>query len=661
MSIIDDEMPNVPSRADWSEEGQAAVARFDHAYILGTGAFLPGPPISNAEIDDFIAPIGSGVARIKRRVLRENGINTRHYALDRNGETVYSSWQLAEIAVRTSLDASGVGPGQVSLLCTGSSGGDTGMPGFANMLHGNLGFPPLEASSHQGVCAAGMQALKYAASAVELGHHHHAVVATSEMPSRLFKHTRFEPAGRNADFDAHFLRWMLSDGAGAMVVGREPTGPGPALKIQWIHSRSFSGDFPVCMQIGYTGVRGRNDSAKSYLDYPSLAEAERAGAFLLRQDLRLLPNLFEVGVHEYASLADRGYFVPEEIDHFLCHYSSEKFSPVVDRLMNDAGLAIPKERWYSNLSRRGNTGAASIFIMLADFVREHALQPGEQILCFVPESGRFSVASMLLEVVEAGGGECGADRSAGRGPAPAHRVTETAHVHPPHVATKADQSPRAQLLRSLSSHWHQYRSQAWRTPLVRRILSGSLTRREYLSWMASWIPQVREGSIWMRSAAANIEPPFTALTPLVQAAAADEQLDYTILFDDYQRAGGSVNEMDALTRNPGGEALNAYLHARAGEKNPVGLLGAMYIIEGTGQRIIPHLLPHLRACSEIPHDAFRFLSYHAENDIAHLERWLQAVELALAADDDRGVAAAISNTASDTARLYLMQIRMSIE
>lgn len=83
-----------------------------------------------------------------------------------------------------------------------------------------------------------------------------------------------------------------------------------------------------------------------------------------------------------------------------------------------------------------------------------------------------------------------------------------------------------------------------------------------------------------------------------------------------------------MRRNPGGEALNAYLHGLAATSNPIGLLGAIYIIEGTGQRIVPSLLPLLRAALPRP-DAFRFLEYHGANDENHLERWLIAVQMAL--------------------------------
>jgi 3-oxoacyl-[acyl-carrier-protein] synthase III len=87
----------------------------------------------------------------------------------------------------------------------------------------------------------------------------------------------------------------------------------------------------------------------------------------------------------------------------------------------------------------------------------------------------------------------------------------------------------------------------------------------------------------------------------------------------------------------------------------VGLLGAIYIIEGTGQRIVPALLPLLQAQLKLPPRALRFLAYHGANDEHHLARWLRAVQLVLAADASGAADADIVQTARRTAQLYLMQ------
>ena len=182
-----------------------------------------------------------------------------------------------------------------------------------------------------------------------------------------------------------------------------------------------------------------------------------------------------------------------------------------------------------------------------------------------------------------------------------------------------------------------------------------MTRNDYLRWMGCWIPQVREGSRWMRTAVANIGPPFEELAGLIEEHAGEEQFDFRILFDDYRQAGGEATSIEALRRNPGGEALNSYMFARAGERNPVDLLGAIYIIEGTGQRIIPALLPMLKTQLDLPHTVFRFLEYHGQNDVRHLERWLRAVSMVLERDPDAGER--IVRTARTTAALYLAQLQ----
>lgn len=191
---------------------------------------------------------------------------------------------------------------------------------------------------------------------------------------------------------------------------------------------------------------------------------------------------------------------------------------------------------------------------------------------------------------------------------------------------------------------------------MRRVLEGRFTRDDYLSWMACWIPQVREGSLWMREAVRQIAPPFEGLRDLIRAHADDEQNDFRLLFDDYRLAGGTAPSIEALARNPGGEALNSFMHASAARANPVGLLGGIYIIEGTGQRIIPALLPRLRRQLRVPEAALRFLKYHGQNDERHLARWLSAVDYTLQRDPAGDAGERIVATARAVADLYVLQM-----
>ena len=627
---------------------------YSQVYVQSAGMFMPGDAVSNDNMDHYVAPLNRLSERIKRRILAENGIQQRYYAIAPDGSTRYSNTHMAAAAIHAALGSAGKSLADVSYLASGSSGGDALMPGFASMIQGELAAPPMELLSVHGVCAASVGALQAAALAVEHGQHTRAVAVASEIPSRLFKKSRYAAQDYNTDFDAHFLRWMLSDGAGAVLLGDAapiPQRPDLRLKLRWTHQRSFAGDYPVCMQLGLT-----LDRNTSHLDFPSWTEAEAAGALALRQDIRLLPHLFDVCIHEYARIAHQGWLPERGIDHFLCHYSSEKFIPVVDDLLNKAQLSIPRERWWSNLAWRGNTGAASIFVMLAEYLETHhdQLKAGDTMLCFVPESGRFTAGYMLLEV----------EHSARASSAPAAKIiqkpvadttaTPQDCIAPPHDPASAPQG-LAPLLTELASIWHDYRSQVWRTPLVRRIRSGHMQTADYVHWMSQWVPQVREGSKWMREGAASLTGDYAELASLMGVHAGEEQNDFKILHQDYLNAGGTVTDIDQLHRNPGGDALNSYLHSLAATPNPIGLLGAIYIIEGTGQRIVPSLLPLLRQSLALGPDCFRFLEYHGANDENHLERWLMAVQMVMALDVSGDAPRAIAATARNTAALYLMQ------
>ena len=98
-------------------------------------------------------------------------------------------------------------------------------------------------------------------------------------------------------------------------------------------------------------------------------------------------------------MLEKQMFNPDEIDWFLPHYSSEYFKDRVYDGMKRAGCDIPQSKWFTNLSTKGNTGSASIYIILEELFNGGKIKKGEKLLCYIPESGRFSTAFMLLEAV----------------------------------------------------------------------------------------------------------------------------------------------------------------------------------------------------------------------------------------------------------------------
>ncbi|MBM75969.1 MAG: hypothetical protein CMK59_11265 [Proteobacteria bacterium] len=375
------------------------------AYICSTGSFLPGEPIDNDHIEAHLGYVDGTPSRLKPRILRSNGITARHYAIDSNQQTYILNEEMAAKAGRICLDRSGLDLADVGMLSVASSQGDFILPGFGSMVQGMLGIPRVELLTAHGICSSSMMALKAARNSVCLGEHQHALVVASEFASRLLKKSRYEAAvggDRRLDFNAEFLRWMLSDGAGALLLSDRPSPKGMSLKIEWIKSVSHADTYPVCMSVGWSGKPFEELQYKTWQDYPTYADAEKDGAILIRQDVRMLENIVKLGVLGFLDLVGRDLHI-EQLDHFLCHYSSHYFKGKIVEMLQTAGAMIPEEKWYTNLYTRGNTGCAAMPVMIDEFVQSTELKVGQKVFCFVPESGRFNTVYMLLSVVDSDG------------------------------------------------------------------------------------------------------------------------------------------------------------------------------------------------------------------------------------------------------------------
>jgi 3-oxoacyl-[acyl-carrier-protein] synthase III len=381
------------------------------AFINQIAGFLPNAPVANPDIEAVLGQAGEKPSITKRRVLANNGIRSRHYAIDpATGTQTHTNAQLAAEAVRRLEQRSGIDLRQnLGLLSCGTATADQLIPSHAAMVHGELGAPPCEIISMAGACCTGIQALKHAALAVSVGEHPYAVVTASELTSPLMRGRHFGPelaeraaaleANPTLAFEHDFLRWMLSDGAAAMLVESEPKPRGvvPPLKIDWIESMSFAGEAEVCMYHLATKRDGKLVSWKSVEDPKARL---RDGFFNMGQDARMLSeHIGQLAKKGLAAVLKKHPFEAKDIDWFVTHHSSNFFLPEVQKRLVELGLPIATERQFSTLSEQGNTGSASVFLSIEALAERGQLKSGQKVLLFVPESARFSVVYALFTVL----------------------------------------------------------------------------------------------------------------------------------------------------------------------------------------------------------------------------------------------------------------------
>lgn len=377
----------------------------NNVYITALSKFLPNAPVPNEEMEEYLGLVNGKPSKSKGIILHHNKIKTRYYALTKNGKSTHTNAQLTAEAIR-GLENENFKLDDMELLAGGTTSPDQLIPAHTSMVQGELGGKASEILATGGSCNAGMQAMKFSYLSVMAGNSTNAVCFGSEKLSTWMHAKNFKKESESWEdlekkpilgFEKDFLRWMLSDGAGAALLQNKPNPTSDSLKIEWIEFRSFSSELETCM---YAGCEKNEDgSITPWRDF-SEEEVMNNSLFSLRQDVKILgENIVKKGGAFLREVIDKHQFNIDDVNYFLPHLSSEFFrQPIMDDLGRN-NMLIPQEKWFTNLTRVGNVGSASVYLMLEELFNSGKLNKGEKILCMVPESARFSYAYMLLTVV----------------------------------------------------------------------------------------------------------------------------------------------------------------------------------------------------------------------------------------------------------------------
>ncbi len=374
-------------------------------FITRLSKFLPNRPIGNDEMERFLGMVDGKSSKAMGIILRNNQIKTRYYALDENGNSTHTNAELTAQAIRDLFDDS-FSENDIELLCCGTTSPDQVLPSHTSMVHGELGGRPVEIISPSGSCATGMHAMKYGYLSVKSGETSSAVTTGSEKFSTFLLAKNFEKETEKLHmleeepilaFEKDFLRWMLSDGAGAALLQNKPNNEGISLRIDWIESTSYANKLKTCMYAG--GEKLADGEMKGWREFEAEELLERS-VFSLRQDVKLLgENIIQRGGDFLVDIVKRRNIKLDEVDFFLPHLSSEYFRFRIDDEIRRQNVYIPQEKWFTNLTRLGNVGAASIYFMLEELFHSGKLRKGHQIMMMIPESARFSYVFAWMTAV----------------------------------------------------------------------------------------------------------------------------------------------------------------------------------------------------------------------------------------------------------------------
>ena len=184
-------------------------------FITALVVFRPVSQSRTIASSDFLGRIGKSLRVHAQRVLRQNGIRTRHYAIDTEQRTLFRNSELAAKAVHDALGRAGTSFDQVDYLAAATAQGDLLVPCFLSMVHGEAGRPSAQR------CSTRLRSGATALSGAPSGQGGRSGARWCARASRRSRRSRRAATRRRAravedgtlPFTGLVPRWMLSDGA----------------------------------------------------------------------------------------------------------------------------------------------------------------------------------------------------------------------------------------------------------------------------------------------------------------------------------------------------------------------------------------------------------------------------------------------------------------
>ncbi len=345
--------------------------------LAATGAYLPGEPITNEQVEEFAGGVPDDV-------LEGLQVKTRHWLADpASGEQTDSNSGMATKAALQALQLAGIDPSEVQLLVVSTSSPEYHLPASVVFVQEGLGLEKCASLEIRGGCAGAVEALDFARMYLERGQYDNAVVIGVEAISPLLVPVWKDGPNKVRMRDRLGI-YSFGDGAGAMVLTAHDDGD----TIRGSAMACVGGGKKPGMQVVGGGTH-----------VPIAEQLEAKRLIDMRVDVvesgRFTPYVLTEGLRE--TLAAAG--VPAgDIAHCII---PEGNAPYMTDELREAGLLTDEwlelePRIYENLAAVGATGSAAVPLAIDTGWKTGMLQPGEMVMLLAIETSKWIYGGMVL-------------------------------------------------------------------------------------------------------------------------------------------------------------------------------------------------------------------------------------------------------------------------
>ena len=307
------------------------------AKIIGTGSYLPEKVLSNRDLELMVDTSDEWI-------VSRTGMKERRLA--RPDE--YTSHMGAE-ASRAALADAKLSPDEIDFILVATLTPDYLSPGTACLIQQMIGAKRAGGVDIQAACTGFLYALSIGKALVESGAYKNVLVIASEKLSSV------------TDYTDRSTCVLFGDGASACVLSLK----GKGLIVESV-KLGADGEFPELVYLPGGGCRepASADSVRDKKHFLRMNGKEIFKHAVRRMESASKECLEEAGVAE----TEITWLVPHQANLRIIDAMAKRFEH------------LPPERVYKTVHKYGNTSASSVGIALDELLKNHGIQPNDQIL-----------------------------------------------------------------------------------------------------------------------------------------------------------------------------------------------------------------------------------------------------------------------------------------
>ncbi|RIK67477.1 MAG: hypothetical protein DCC65_06520 [Planctomycetota bacterium] len=362
--------------------------------IAGTGSFLPGPPVGNDRLEAVLGPLPNAPAKVKSfidnlgpKMLDRGGVKTRHFAVDpETGDMTFNFSSLAEKAARNALEMAQMQPQQIDLLIISCPSYDQSTPPTSTLLQERLGIQHCAEMEIHSNCTGVGKGVQVAYDALRTGRYRTALVAYSQLSSIYLRSCYFNQPKMDKVHAA--LRWILADGAGAMVLQAGDNGK-PGREIVATFVESVGAGRPAGMTAGGAAADLMNSKHQ-------IPELYNDGTHHLWQDFSAVnDNAAPLLLQGLCNFTTQMKIDPSTVDHYVVSIPTlQLYEDHIPAFLDRLNITRDKIKFRSG--KIGYCGGAATLLHLDEMIRTGELKSGQLAMVHAVESSKWMTAGFAV-------------------------------------------------------------------------------------------------------------------------------------------------------------------------------------------------------------------------------------------------------------------------